>query len=173
MLINEVPTLIRMKDKIGTTDMVSVFRLEYPIEQLSMTSQDISWCFEEIGLALTDLLINDNARIDLPYNLGTLSVITKQQRFDLDSEGKPKYLKIDYPSTYKAWENNLQMKEDKTYIYFINPEATYNSFKWWRKEIKLQNAQYYTLNVARFAARKLAAASKAGKKYIGAQKIKE
>lgn len=155
-----------MKDKtFASMDDALTELAEYSIELF--LNYGLYWyeILREIGDTVTKIVVNGED-VELPYNLGHLTAITKNQ----DLVKKPK---VNIVATKLLWKERPDLKEQKKYLYYINDDLTYNSFRWIRnkKSSLVRYIKYYKIFMVRSAKQMIAQGGTDGIRYANKRKV--
>jgi len=110
--------------------------------------------------------VMEGHEVYLPGRVGSLIIKGKKEKIVLDEEGKPKRMSINWKETKLLRDRNPEAKEKKKVVYNTNEHSDGVRYRfWWRKDLGLVNADYYSLRIARCRKREASALIKQGKTY--------
>lgn len=102
------------------------------------------------------------------HRMGSLRVIGKKQKIEIDENGKVKGLAPNWAKTKRLWETNEQAKLEKKVIYNTNEhsDGIRYRYNWIKKNLILKNKTLYSLRLSRENKRALYRAIKMGNDYV-------
>lgn len=124
----------------------------------------------DINSSYNQFLINkvlEGKEITLPARLGTLSIIGRKQKIEIQEDGSIKGLAPDWVKTKQLWDSNEEAKKNKKLIYHTNSltEGIIYKFFWSKKSVIVENKNFYSLRLTRTNKRAVNDLIKQGKQY--------
>lgn len=113
------------------------------------------------------LKVLDGFEVVLPNKMGTLSIRGKKRVVRFNEDGTP-ILPVDYAKTKQLWKDCKECEEKKQILYHTNPHTdgvTYSYF-WSKKNIFVDNKEFYSLRMTRDNKRMVSKLVNQGKTYL-------
>lgn len=109
----------------------------------------------------------EGKEITLPCRLGTLSIIGRKQKIVVEEDGTIKGLAPDWVKTKELWEKDPQAKKEKKRIFHTNSntEGIIYRYFWSKKNVIIENKNFYSLRLTRTNKREVNTLVNQGKQY--------
>lgn len=111
-----------------------------------ITNEMHSKILEMSNNLMMDKMMLDNEPIDLPYNLGNISIKKRKVRIVEGSDGSLETkMPVDWKATKQLWNEDEESKKSKQLVYHMNSHTGgyVYTWKWYRGISKITNIRLY------------------------------
>lgn len=134
----------------GIMDMYKTYKKN---SKNPVTKEQYNKIIGRFNSEVANLILAEAFEFRMPYRLGYLRIKKTTVKLILDRDGKLKknYLRVDWASTKKMWEDNPKAREEKKLIYHLNKHTDGYYFRWyWDKSAtNVSNISVYKIIPAR------------------------
>lgn len=111
--------------------------------------------------------VRNGEEVTLPEKMGTLHIIGRKQKVQIDENGNIKGLSPNWRKTKELWDRDEKAKSEKRIVYNTNEhsDTTIYKYRWGKTNVPVVNKSLYSLRITRANKRAVSNMIKEGKEY--------